>query len=164
MLYYELNWIVSSKRFVLGADSISWLHSGKSEVMIMQRDQCVGRLLAVKCGVVHKLTTQSEQNKQWEFSWRKIHQSLNCHNRVLKKMRYILPKLTLRQWSYKKHIAYLSGATVPLLGCMKLRTYILKYVDVKQINSISDSSFYYYLVSYNTTWVLHSSDKMTKLN
>ena len=33
---------------------------------------------------------------------------------------------------------------------------------VKQINSILDLSFYYYLVSYNTTGVLHSSDKMTE--
>ena len=32
---------------------------------------------------------------------------------------------------------------------------------MKQINSIFDFSFYYYLVSYNTTCVLHSSDKMT---
>ena len=35
-------------------------------------------------------------------------------------------------------------------------------VCVKQINSRFDSSFYYYLVSYNTTGVLHSSDKMTE--
>ena len=35
-------------------------------------------------------------------------------------------------------------------------------VCVKQINSIFDLSFYYYLVSYNTTGVLHSSDKMTE--
>ena len=40
---------LSSKRFVLGADSITWLHSGKSEVMIMKRDQCVGPLLPVNC-------------------------------------------------------------------------------------------------------------------
>ena len=32
---------------------------------------------------------------------------------------------------------------------------------MKQINSIFDLSFYYYLVSNNTTCVLHSSDKMT---
>ena len=36
------------------------------------------------------------------------------------------------------------------------------YVYVKQINSIFDSSFYYCLVSYNTTGVLHSSDGMTE--
>ena len=35
-------------------------------------------------------------------------------------------------------------------------------VCVKQINSIFDLSFYYQLVSYNTTGVLHSSDKMTE--
>ena len=35
-------------------------------------------------------------------------------------------------------------------------------VCVKQINSIFDLSFYCYLVSYNTTGVLHSSDKMTE--
>ena len=33
---------------------------------------------------------------------------------------------------------------------------------VQQINSIFDLSFYYYLVSHNTTGVLHSSDKMTE--
>ena len=35
-------------------------------------------------------------------------------------------------------------------------------VCVKQINSRFDLSFYCYLVSYNTTGVLHSSDKMTE--
>ena len=39
--------------------------------------------------------------------------------------------------------------------------YIYIYIYVKQINSIFDLSFYYYLVLYNTTGVLHSSDKMT---
>ena len=42
--------------------------------------------------------------------------------------------------------------------------YMLIYVCVcvKQINSIFGLSFYHYLVSYNTTGVLHSSDKMTE--
>ena len=35
-------------------------------------------------------------------------------------------------------------------------------VDVKQINSTFDLASYYYLVSYNTTCVLHSSDKIAK--
>ena len=38
-------------------------------------------------------------------------------------------------------------------------------IDVKQINSVFDLSFNYYLVSYyNTTSVLPSSDKMIKLS
>ena len=35
-------------------------------------------------------------------------------------------------------------------------------VDVKQINSRFDLAFYYYLVSYNTFCVLHSSDKIAR--
>ena len=45
---------------------------------------------------------------------------------------------------------------------MQISTRPILYMCVKQINSIFDLSFYYYLVSYNRTGVLHSSDKMTE--
>ena len=43
-----------------------------------------------------------------------------------------------------------------------MHIYIDIDTDVKQINSIFDLPFYYYLDSYTTTNLLHSSDKMTR--
>ena len=96
------------------------LHSVKSKVMIIQGDQFVGPLLPVTHGGTQidytmktKLVGVVIDNKQtWRDQLEKTHKSLSSQYRVLKKMRYQL------------------FCSVLWLSYMKLRTYILKLVDL----------------------------------
>ena len=77
------------------------LHSGKSEVLIIQRDQFVGPLLPVTHGGTQidyamktKLVGVVIDNKlTWRDQLEKTHKSLSSQYRVLKKMRYLSSKL-----------------------------------------------------------------------
>lgn len=76
------------------------LPSGKSEVMIMRRDQFVGPLLPVRWGDIQIYTTKTKlvgvviDNKlTWRDRLEKTHKSLSSQYHVLKKMRYLSPKL-----------------------------------------------------------------------
>lgn len=77
------------------------MHSGKSEVMIMQGDQFVGPLLPVKWRDIQiDYTTKTKlvgvviDNKlTWRDQLEKTQESLSSQYRVLKKMRYLSPKL-----------------------------------------------------------------------
>ena len=76
------------------------LHSGKSEVMIIQRDQFVGPVACDARGYTNRLHNENkivgvviDNRLTWGDQLEKTHKSLSSQYRVLKKMRYLSPKL-----------------------------------------------------------------------
>ena len=115
------------------------MHSGKSEVMIIQRDQFVGPLLPVTHGGTQidytmktKLVGVVIDNK---LTWRdrqleKTHKSLSSQYCVLKKMRYLSPKL-LEEFYFRTVIPQITYCISVWGNCSVAKLYEIENLHIK---------------------------------
>ena len=114
------------------------LHSGKSEVMIIQRDQFVGPLLPVTHGGTQiDYTTKTKlvgvviDNKlTWKDQLEKTHKSLSSQYRVLKKMKYLSPKL-LEAFYFRAVIPQITYCISVWGNCSVAKLYEIENLHIK---------------------------------